>query len=74
MSKSKSWVDKLKAYNEKLPHNTPSENDRDADVQFLKLLEEEKAAEESKNPTFKQIPKFFFKKPQGDESLFFRVR
>lgn len=71
---SQKWIDKLKAYNKTLPHKTPVENDRDADQKFLKLLEDEKQAEESQNPTFKQIPKFFFKKPTGDESLFFRVR
>lgn len=50
---SSKWVDKLKAYNKTLPHKTPAENDRDADVQFLKLLEEEKNIEETQNPTFK---------------------
>jgi hypothetical protein len=40
------WVQKLKAYNATLPHKTPAENDREADVQFLKLIEEEKQAEE----------------------------
>lgn len=57
------WVQKLKAHTNALPHKTPAENDREADVQFLKLLEEEKALEESANPSFKQIPKFFYKKP-----------
>lgn len=74
MSTSSSWVEKLKAHNKALPHKTPAENDREADVNFLKLLESEKKLEESQDPSFKQIPKFFFKKPQGDDSLFFRVR
>jgi serine/threonine-protein phosphatase 2A regulatory subunit B'' len=40
----------------------------------LKLLENEKLSEEKQNPTFKTIPKFFFKKPMGDDSLYFKVR
>ena len=50
---SSKWVDKLKAYNKTLPHKTPAENDREAVVQFLKLLEQEKSLEEAENPTFK---------------------
>ena len=69
-----SWAAKLRAQNSKAEHKTPAENDREADKQFLNLLEEEKAHEENSNPTFKAIPKFFFKKPAGDESLFFKVR
>jgi hypothetical protein len=42
MSTSSSWVEKLKAHNKALPHKTPAENDREADVNFLKLLESEK--------------------------------
>jgi hypothetical protein len=44
---SQKWVEKLKAYNKSLPHKTPAENDREADVQFLKLIEEEKQLEEN---------------------------
>lgn len=43
---SQKWVEKLKAYNKTLPHKTAAENDRDADVKFLNLLEEEKQQEE----------------------------
>ncbi len=60
---AQSWVEKLKAHNKTLPHKTPAENDREADVNFLKLLETEKEMEESQDPSFKQIPKFFYKKP-----------
>ena len=73
-SSSQSWVDKLKAYNKTLPQKKPAENDREADIHFLKLLETERQLEESKDPSYKQIPKFFYKKPQGEDSLFFRVR
>lgn len=69
------WVDKLKKYNENKPHKSPAENDREADVEFLKLLEEEKTLEEKKDPSYKAIPKFFFKKPkEREDSLFHRVR
>ena len=69
------WVEKLKKYNEKKTHKSPAENDREADVEFLRLLEEEKALEEKKNPSFKAIPKFFFKKPkEKEDSLYHRVR
>ena len=57
------WIAKLKNYNQKREHKTPAENDREADVEFLKLLESEKNVEEKQNPSFKTIPKFFFKKP-----------
>lgn len=36
------WAQKLKRYNTEKKHKTPAENDREADVEFLKLLEEEK--------------------------------
>ena len=38
----KNWVDILKKYNENKTHKSPAENDREADIEFLKLLEEEK--------------------------------
>jgi serine/threonine-protein phosphatase 2A regulatory subunit B'' len=68
------WAQKLKRYNTAKPHKTPAENDREADVEFLKLLEEEKNNEESMNPSFKTIPKFFFKKPSNENSIYFRTR
>ena len=39
---AQSWVQKLKRFNEGKQHKTAAENDREADVEFLKLLEEEK--------------------------------
>lgn len=70
------WAEKLKRHikcSEK-PHKTPAENDREADTAFLKLLEEEKQTDETKNPSFKSIPKFFFKKPSNENSVYFRTR
>lgn len=69
------WVEKLKVYNEGKSHKSPAENDRDADVEFLRLIEEERALNEKNNPSYKAIPKFFFKKPkEKEDSLFHRVR
>ena len=68
------WVQKLKKYNDGKEHKSAAENDRDADVEFLKLLEEEKLKEEERNPSFRTIPRFFFKKPTNETSLFFKVR
>ena len=68
------WADLLKKYNEAKPHKSPAENDREADIEFLKLLEDEKHEEEEKNPTYKNIPRFFYKKPNNENSLYFRVR
>ena len=69
-----SWVKKLQRANLNKSHKSPAENDREADEKFLTLLEEEKQLDEGKNPSFKTIPKFFFKKPQSETSLFFKVR
>lgn len=70
----KNWVEALKKYNDGKPHKSPAENDREADIEFLKLLEDEKRLEEEKNPTYKNIPRFFYKKPNNENSLYFRVR
>jgi len=64
----------LKRFNAEKKHKTPAENDREADVEFLKILEEDKQKEETKNPLFKKIPKFFFKKPSNESSVYFRTR
>ena len=74
MKNSLNWVESLKAYNATKEHKSPAENDREADIEFLKLLEEEKQLEEEKNPSYKTIPKFFYKKPSNETSLYFRVR
>ncbi|CDW90293.1 serine threonine-protein phosphatase 2a regulatory subunit b subunit gamma [Stylonychia lemnae] len=70
----KNWADALRKFNEGKPHKSPAENDREADIEFLKLLEEEKQLEEEKNPTYKNIPRFFYKKPNNEQSLYYRVR
>ena len=71
---AQSWVQKLQRYNKGKSHKTAAENDREADIEFLKLLEEEKNIEEKRNPSFKTIPRFFFKKPTNESSLYFKVR
>lgn len=71
---AQSWVQKLKRANEGKAHKTAAENDREADIEFLKLLEEEKNLDEQRNPSFKTIPRFFFKKPTNETSLYFKVR
>lgn len=43
---AQSWVQKLKRFNEGKTHKTAAENDREADIEFLKLLEEEKNLDE----------------------------
>jgi len=68
------WVEALKKYNDGVKHKSPAENDREADIEFLKLLEEEKQVEEEKNPSYKTIPRFFYKKPTNENSLYFKVR
>ena len=69
------WAQKLRNYNKSKDHKSPAENDREADVEFLRLLEEEKALSEKVNPSFKAIPKFFFKKPkEKEDSLYHRIR
>ena len=70
----KNWVENLKKYNDGKDHKSPAENDREADIEFLKLLEEEKKQEEEKNPSYKNIPRFFYKKPNSENSLYFKVR
>lgn len=68
------WMTVLKDYNNGKPHKSPAENDKDADMEFLKLLEEEKTKEENNNPSYKTIPRFFYKKPNNENSLYFKVR
>ncbi len=68
------WVRKLQAFNENKDHKSPAENDKEADQEFLKLLEEERKLQEAQDPSYKQIPKFFFKKQNTENSLYVRVR
>ena len=72
---STNWADKLKKYLGTKQQKTPAEYDREADVCFLDMLEEEKRRDEKSNPSYKAIPKFFFKKPkEREDSLYHRVR
>ena len=70
----KRWVLALKKFNEGKEHKSPSENDKEADIEFLRLLEEQWKQEEEKDPSYKTIPRFFYKKPAAENSLYFRVR
>ena len=70
---SQKWVLALKKFNEGKEHKTPAENDKEADIEFLRLLEEERKQEEDKDPSYKTIPRFFYKKPSNENSLYFRV-
>ena len=49
------WIEKLRNYNGTKQHKTPAENDREADIEFLKNIEEEKSIAEKQNPSFKKI-------------------
>ena len=42
MQSKSNWAESLKKFNEGKPHKSPAENDREADIEFLKLLEDEK--------------------------------
>lgn len=73
------WVAQLKAFVETKPQKTPIENgefysDREADIAFLQLLEEEKRLQEAKDQSYAKIPKFFFKKPQLENPMYMKLR
>jgi serine/threonine-protein phosphatase 2A regulatory subunit B'' len=70
----RNWVEALRKFNEGKAHKSPAENDREADIEFLNLLEHERKTEEEKNPSYKTIPRFFYKKPDNENSIYFRVR
>ena len=70
----KSWICALKKYKEGKHHKTPAEMNKETDGVFLKLLKEEQKIEEEKEPSYKTIPKFFYKKPSNKNLLYFRVR
>ena len=67
------WVDALRSFTSKMPQKTTGENDRETDILFLKMLEEEKKQEEESNASFKMIPKFFFKKTK-ESNLYLKLR
>ena len=68
------WVDCLKQFLKDKPRKTALENDREADIAFLKLLEEEKELEKQRNESYKKIPRFYFKKPQLENPIYLKLR
>ena len=46
-SKKIDWVAALRNYNKDKPHKSPAENDKEADLEFLKLLEDADEASEN---------------------------
>jgi hypothetical protein len=53
------WAERLQAYNAGRKEKTASETDREANVEFLRLLQEEQDQEQSRDTSFQVIPKFF---------------
>ncbi|CAG9317451.1 PPP2R3C_2 [Blepharisma stoltei] len=68
------WVSLLESYLADKPRKSAVENDREVDIAFLNLLEEEKEEEKKRNESFKKIPRFFFKKPQLENPLYLKLR
>lgn len=48
--------------------------DREVDIAFLQLLEEEKENERQRVDSYNKIPRFFYKKPQLENPLYLRLR
>ena len=70
----KNWAEVLKKYNAGRKEKTASETDREANIEFLKILQDEQENEASRDASFLKIPKFFQKKPQLEDPLYFRMR
>ena len=69
------WVNALKSYmQDHQPHKSPVENDREADIAFLRLLEEYNERERQASSSYANIPKFFFKKPQLENPIYIKLR
>ena len=63
------WASQLERFVTKGQKKSVSESgnkniDKEADICFLKLLEEEQQAELKQNSTYSKIPRFYFKKPE----------
>jgi len=67
------WAENLKKFVDSQPLKSPAETDKETDILFLKMLEEDKKNEENSNESYKSIPKFYFKQ-QTDSPLYFRIR
>lgn len=55
----KNWAEVLKTYNAGRKEKTASETDREANIEFLKILQDEQENEASRDASFLKIPKFF---------------
>ncbi len=67
------WVDALRGFTASKPQKTTGENDKETDILFLQMLEEERKQEELANQSYKMIPKFFFKKTK-ESGLYTKLR
>ena len=53
------WAEVLKSYNAGRKEKTASETDREANIEFLKILSAEAENESQRDASFLKIPKFF---------------
>jgi serine/threonine-protein phosphatase 2A regulatory subunit B'' len=67
------WVDALRSFTASKPQKSTGENDKETDILFLQMLEEERKLEEASNGSFKMIPKFFYKKTK-ESPLYLKLR
>ena len=73
------WTAHLESFVNKGPKKSVSESgiyyiDKEADICFLKLLDEEQKSELQKNSTYKKIPRFYFKKPETKNPIYMGIR
>jgi serine/threonine-protein phosphatase 2A regulatory subunit B'' len=73
------WAECLRQYLEGKHPKSAMENgnlhsDREADIAFLRLLEQEHEENKKKISTYEKIPRFFFKKPQLENPLYLKLR
>jgi len=74
-----SWVEALESYLSDKARKSAVENgknysDREADIAFLNMLEEEKEKEKQRNASYNKIPRFFYKKPQLENPIYLKLR
>jgi serine/threonine-protein phosphatase 2A regulatory subunit B'' len=75
----KNWAAHLENFVNKAPKKSVSESgkfysDKEADVCFLKLLEDEQKKEMKENQTYSKIPRFYYKKPDNKNQIYLGVR
>jgi serine/threonine-protein phosphatase 2A regulatory subunit B'' len=68
------WAQSLEKFVNKGQKKSVSESDKEADVSFLKLLEEEQQKHLSQNFTYTKIPRFYFKKPEIKNMIYLGIR